>query len=545
MRPLQFGVYLLIISAMTMPTDDSAECLVQLLRQLRVPATRRGVYTELARHPHHPSLLAFSDVLRAWGVPNAAYRVDAADLSALPTPFVAHLATRGGEFQLIKQVDATQVAGVPLGTRPATCTIDEFNQAFTGSILLAETQPGAGEPYYQRNRREEIAERLQSILLLVGSLLLLCLVLTPAVRLATANWPLALLLAAKTSGLAVASLLLAQNLGHHNPLLQRLCGSGSTSGCHAILASPAARLSHEVSWAEVGFSYFAGTWLALLALPATPGPRLLLTILSLLSLPFTAYSLYYQGRVARQWCVLCCAVLILLWLETGVSVFALSTPRLLLPTLVEWATLLVCMLAPALAWLAIRPFLTRAQQADMLWQKLATFKRDQYLFESALAVQPHHELLPAAETLCLGHPQARHLLTVVTSPTCPPCAHTHSLLTQWLSRRPDDLRVQFVFAVPADPVNFAHQVAVHLLSLNKEHPAIAEIALHDWFTAPDRNSTIWADRYPVPSEGPVLNLLGRHHVWCQQAGIAATPTILLNGHILPASYHLEDVQYML
>jgi len=80
-----------------MEVDSSAECLVQLLRQLRVPATQVGVDDELSRHPDQESLLALSDVLTTYGVPNAAYRIAGEELSKLPTPFIAHVAnSRGG-----------------------------------------------------------------------------------------------------------------------------------------------------------------------------------------------------------------------------------------------------------------------------------------------------------------------------------------------------------------------------------------------------------------------------------------------------------------
>lgn len=256
--------------------DSSAECLIQLLRQLNVPVTRRSVYEELGKHPDHPSLLAFSDVLTTWGLPNGAYRVTGEELAAVPTPFVAHLGTQGGEFRLIKHVGAAHVAGTPLGTRPATFTTEEFSRAFTGSVLLAEARPKAGEPQYRQRRRQEHVEALRLPFLVAGGLLLALLALLRPAFLQAADWHLVLLLAAKSAGLAAAVLLLAQNLGHRNPLLQRLCGNGTANGCNAILASPAAHLTPEISWAEVGFGYFAGTGLAWLALAGSPGARLVL-----------------------------------------------------------------------------------------------------------------------------------------------------------------------------------------------------------------------------------------------------------------------------
>ncbi|MGI4871600.1 MAG: cysteine peptidase family C39 domain-containing protein [Janthinobacterium lividum] len=230
-----------------MEVDSSAESLVQLLRQLQVPVTRRSVYEELSKHPDHPSLLAFSDVLRTWGVPNGAYHVASAELSNVPTPFLAHVATQGGEFRLIEQVAGTRITSAPQPPRPAAFTPGEFAQVFTGNVLLAEPQPGAGEPNYRQNLRKERVEALRLPFVITGCLLLAALALSQSAWLPDATWHAVLLLAAKSAGLVVAILLLAQSLGLNNPLLQRLCGSDQNSNCHAILASPAARLTPEIS----------------------------------------------------------------------------------------------------------------------------------------------------------------------------------------------------------------------------------------------------------------------------------------------------------
>ena len=524
-----------------MQPDPAAECLVQLVQQLGLPIARRRVYEELHRHPDHPSLLAFSDVLHSWGVPNGAYKVAGDELPDLPTPFLAHTAGPGGGFRLVRQAGASGiVAGAP-PQRPTAFTPAEFGQVFTGHVLLAE--PAADKaPYRQHRRRERLAALRRPLLVTGGGLLGLLAVAQSAVFQAP-SWHLLALLAAKSGGLLLAVLLLAQSLGHHNPLLQRLCAGGPRRSCHAILASRAARLTEGLSWAEVGFFYFAGTWLALLLAPdpvrLLPG----LALLSLLGLPFTAYSLYYQARVARQWCVLCCAVLAVLWVEFLVSCAYLSWP---LPRLsvAQISTLLGGLLAPVVGWALLKSLLTRAQEADTLRQQLGAFKRNQRLFEHALAGQLRHELLPPADAIRLGNPAARHIITVITSPTCPPCARAHAVLDEWLTRR-DDVQVQVVFTVPNDPQEVDYQAAAHLMALRQHQPAAVQEALHTWYAQDHKDYAAWAKRYPTAPATPDTGWLPQHLAWCRRAGVSATPTILLNGQRLPEYYQVEDIKYFL
>src|SRR5471030_1680876 len=109
-------------------------------------------------------------------------------------------------------------------------------------------------------------------------------------------------------------LLLMQSIDANNPFIQKLCGEDNKN-CNAILSSKAAKINEFLSWSEVGFFYFAGTWLALLFNSAHIAMLQALAVLNIVALPYTFYSIHYQWRVAKQWCVFCCAVQALLWLE--------------------------------------------------------------------------------------------------------------------------------------------------------------------------------------------------------------------------------------
>jgi hypothetical protein len=60
------------------------------------------------------------------------------------------------------------------------------------------------------------------------------------------------------------------------------------------------------------------------------------------------------------------------------------------------------------------------------------------------------------------------------------------------------------------------------------------------------NYDSWAKSYPVQLGGPEINnKIDIQKAWCRMADINATPTILLNGHLLPDSYQLSNLKYML
>lgn len=56
-------------------------------------------------------MLALSDCLTTWNVPNEAFRVNKVicDINEFPLPFVAQLKREGGEFILVRKIEGDMV----------------------------------------------------------------------------------------------------------------------------------------------------------------------------------------------------------------------------------------------------------------------------------------------------------------------------------------------------------------------------------------------------------------------------------------------------
>ena len=131
-------------------------------------------------------------------------------------------------------------------------------------------------------------------------------------------------------------------------MIQVLCQPGSKRDCNAILSSKAAKVFEGLTWSEVGFFYFAGTWLLLLFGGRSPFVWQILALLNIVSLPYTVYSIYYQARVAKKWCVLCCTIQALLWLEFFTIIGSVNK-AFLAPGNTEWSVVAISLLLPVLS----------------------------------------------------------------------------------------------------------------------------------------------------------------------------------------------------
>jgi len=359
------------------------------------------------------------------------------------------------------------------------------------------------------------------------------------------NWHIVLLLFAQTCGLAVSVLLLIQSVDSNNPLIQKICQTGGKTNCNDILSSKAAKVFEGLTWSEVGFFYFAGTWLFLLFSGASGAVLQTLAVLNILSLPYTVYSIYYQAFVAKKWCVLCCAVQALLWVGFIPLAAFLHLPFTGLNA-TEVNVLLLALLLPITMWLFSKPVFLQAQQLDPLRVQLQQFKYNSDMFNKTLAGQPQYASPDASWSIVLGKKNARHIITMVSGPFCPPCAEVHEQL-HWLLEQNSDVQARIIFAVNNEDEQDARTpVSRHLMSLNGlADKSKVSAALNDWYKQKHKNYNTWAKNHPVELEIAEYVKIDKQKAWCTMAEITTTPTLFLNGYKLPGYYKLPDLKYML
>jgi len=339
-------------------------------------------------------------------------------------------------------------------------------------------------------------------------------------------------------------LLLMQSLDTNNPLIQKICGGDSTKDCYAILSSKAAKLNDQLSWSEVGFFYFAGTWLVLLFNSSHSDLMQILAVLNIISLPYTFYSIYYQWRLAKQWCVFCCTVQAILWLE-----FFAFLPSLMrgiqVPTLIELSSVMMGMAIPILAWMLVKPYLLQAQQIAPLKKELRKFKYNTELFEKMMNDEVKYTLPDEEHSLIIGNCEAEQVITMVSNPYCQPCAKAHKALDELLTHR-SDIKLQVVFSTHNNKSDKNTEVAAHLMSLQATQNDVSlKKALNDWYEQKHKNYEAWAKEHPKTTDFYAAEALVIQKEWCKLTEITGTPTLFLNGRRLPKSYQIEDLKYFI
>lgn len=514
---------------------------IEFLRRMGAKVTSEAVVEELRQHPDFPNLLAVNDVLNNYGLNTNAYRIPPEHLTEIPSPFIVNTKKRGQEFLIVARVDEKEAELVGNSRKPEVLSLSQFKDAFAGVILvpedikIMENKTAAKSNYFH-------FDQIRNPVILAFAILLLC-----AGGILIGNdpspWQFITQLFLKTVGLAVSILLLVQSVDHNNPLVQTLCGVGKTN-CNAILSSKAANAFNGLSWSDIGFFYFAGTWLTTLIIGKDISTRQILALLNFASLPYTVYSIYYQARVAKQWCLFCCAIQILLWFEFG-SFATIFEFQFKLPTNDNLLIMLICMVIPAIGWLLIKPVLLKSQQVDLIEDQLRIFKYNTDVFKNLLKVKPKYAMPSPDWSIVLGNVEASTIITMVSNPYCPPCSLAHKIIDEWLTKDLD-IQVRILFTANNTDEDYKTPVVRHFMALNQlEDKTLVKKALHDWYEQKQKNYDDWAQLYPVKLNNRDFAQLDNQKKWCSTAEIKATPAFLINGHVLPENYRLRDIKYLL
>lgn len=514
----------------------------KLLTLLKVPYNKKTVQLFFNTHSHHPSILSISDLLDEFNIDNAAVRIGKENFNQIDTPFIAKTQSSEGDFCLIEKIKGDDVTYLNEQDETITETLEQFYLQYSGVVLVAETNQNSSEPNYIQNKKKYYNQNLIVILFLSA----LTAISFTSLLIEQNNLSAIALYIVKAIGISISVLLLIQSLNANNPFINKLCSTASGNGCDDILNSAAAKIFNgKLSWSEVGFFYFTSTFIALSINPTTQ-TLLLLAAINLLALPYTFYSVYYQYKIANQWCKLCLSIQILLWLEFAISCFnynsSVSFNSLVIP-----ASIIVAAFAFVVSlWFLIKPFITTSLLTDKLQKDINQFKKDENIFNTLLQQQKTVTPLNDKYKIILGNPNANFEITFVSNPYCNPCAETHHKLKALLNDERENLKLNLIYTVAALDTEPKNKIIHILMSIYKTKGAAAtEKAMEEWYSNNFKNSEEWIKKYSSFQNNDVTTIMEQHRVWTDENEITHTPMLFINNQQYLSEYNLNDLKHFI
>lgn len=502
----------------------------QFLTSLKVKHTAAFSDKLYRTHPYRDSLYGLSHMLRTYGIYNEGVRSVDKNVSQFVPPFIAHV---GEEFVVVKAVSENNVT-YDWRNIEIKNSFDNFKEVWSGVALLAEPAVDSIEPDYQKHLMITFAKKLQSVLLwVIPSLFLLGAWYANLEQIGVYGTILSLI---NLVGIYISYLLLLKQEKRQSDYADKICSLFHQRDCNNILEMPAAKIG-IFSWSEIGLGYFIANLLLIILLPKYIFYQ---AIINIFALPYTVWSVWYQYKKVRQWCMLCLIVQVLLWTIfltniLGANFYALSInimPSISIGLFYLFVILLINMSTIKIA---------HSNRLELVEQGFAALKNSDDVFKALLKSQPNFETKDTTKII-FGNPEAKLKVTILTNPHCEPCGQMHTRVKNMLANNSDKLCVQYIFSAFSDDLLDSNRflIAAYLHGKSDEIDEIYK----DWYEKGKYYSDDFIAKYNFSFEG-VEEELEKHEQWKKYTHLVATPTILVNGYLLPPQYTIENLSFFL
>ncbi|WP_126248403.1 vitamin K epoxide reductase family protein [Chitinophaga rhizosphaerae] len=544
-----------MISKLLSQNEKCVEVLQEFLSLLQVNVTLTTLKDNLYNHPDFPSLLSISDILTQYGVANLSFERKEGDVENIPMPFIVQIMDnrRPDElFAIVKEIRREEVYLYHAGTKTwEWIPLAKFKGRWHSRIaLVADATNASGEKNYLKNKwKEKRINLIRYLSFLFIPLALIVSCISTLIR----SWPATLLpaiFAILTGiGFIVTILLLWMELDVHNPVLRQICTVGKKTNCEAVLQSKGADFL-GTNWSILGFTYFSGQALVFLFNGLSVNPVMTwLAFFSLAAVPYVFFSLYYQWRIARQWCTLCLTVQAVLAAQLISMIPILGDIRF------ETATMMIQALMPIAASFLLTflmvsvmmPKLKEAKSSKWNARELQKLKHNTQIFDALLSRQTKIQYSTDSLGITLGNREGKYKIVKVCNPYCGPCSKAHAPMETLVDNNPE-VQVQIIFNASTDVEDERAWPVKHLLAIAEKSQSDTTIrqALDDWYLPESKHYENFATKYPMEEElAAQENKVKAMREWCNNMKIDATPTFFVNGYKLPDIYSVNDLKYFL
>lgn len=479
-------------------------------------------------HPHKYNLYGLSKMLELYNIPNLALKITDLDLNTINTPFIAHIESN---FIIVEQIIDDNVSFILDGNKVAM-NKQQFIKLWSGIALLATPTDFSIEPRYYYNLIKTICFNTQKALLIVLPLIFLY---KNLFIIKGDTTKIGLLITNLIGGL-LSYLLLQKQIYSKQVYADKICSLFTKKDCNNILDSKNGKLFDWISWSEIGLGYFISNVLIIIFIPRSLST---LSLINILVLPFTLWSIWIQFKVVKQWCLLCILVQCILWVSFIVS-FCISPFETITISSMQLCYFGLIYIFSILLINKLSFIIQEKERTGNINQELNRIKYTEEVFKVLLKQQPYYKVELSDSCIILGNPKAHLRITVLTNPHCEPCARMHLRIENLLNRCGDKISVQYIFTSFNDELVESSRF---LIAVFKKYRMAKTAKIYsEWF----RNEKYNAKSYIAKEkfnlyENIIEKELTHHTKWTKSNNIYETPTVLINGYKLPEQYKIEDI----
>lgn len=481
-------------------------------------------------HPDFPSLYAITDTMDFFGIENLAARVTNEQLPELPNEFLTIInSVQQEQFIYVLQHDTQKVSYLDDKHVKHSIPLVDFLQKWEKVVVVID-----------KNENKTVAKSSQNngkLLLMFGSLLLLF-VYNHINQ--NANWVVFLYAFFVFFGLVLSVLLLQEGFGINNEITAKICkmGTSNDNGCQSVLSSSFAKLYKNFTLSDACFVFFAALVL-LLTLSQTQ--HFYYISISLLVLPIVIFSVYYQYKIVKKWCMLCLGISTNL---VGIALVTLwRTNHLAINQIVKETILfLIVLVFTTLIWNLLKPIVLGYFELKKENREQKRFKRNAVTFSALLNHTPKINpiTINLFSTIEIGKNEAQNELLLFLSPSCGYCHIAFKDALTLVEKFPDELKIRVGFNVNLDNEN--NPYAVIISTIVEQHIQFnnGKELLSKWHLDKIGVDAFKA-AYQIPISEETQKTIRAQFNWCNENGFNYAPVRIFNQKLMPKEYAINDL----
>ncbi|MFT4072083.1 MAG: vitamin K epoxide reductase family protein [Dysgonamonadaceae bacterium] len=499
-----------------------------LLQKLNVPYTNTYINNLYNSTFDYNNLYGTSKMLDKYNVEHAITYIEPEDLISLEKPIITSL---DNQIIIVNEVnkEANRVIFTNTYLDEITIGLTSFFEKWNKLVLIAEPDAESIEPNYRLNRMYTRFQNLKIGFVIVFFIMLLCITFTKEYLLFKCISILFNLL-----GIYFSFQLILKSLKIKTKTGDRLCSLIEKNKCEDVIDFGGFDFLKIVDLGVVGFSYF----LFNIVLLAFFFDQLQVYLsLSLLSLPFTVWSIWSQKFVIKKWCALCLFVQALLWVIFLFNVFCI---RYNLWTENISVKALVVLGLGVIIFIAIDFIKKHILQTKLLDQEK---QKSNYFFTNLKVIRSvfDENKLPVIDSiLYIGRDTNFSLhIKIVLSFHCNICRSLVESVYNCFLHRDLDLKISFIIYSREDD----NALLNCLLNLAKEKKGSVEILefILDWYQLKDNLKMIEKyKKYDYKSQSAIQEM-EQFSKWILDYEIYKVPLIYVNDVLLEHPFDLESV----
>ncbi len=497
--------------------------LYRLNSELMLKIPKKQLRTLLLGHHSYPSIFSLSSTLTSLGIENKSGKISVESLLKLSPLFLAHTLQDG--LVLIKDISKSQIKYFTDNSRnPITESLDTFLLKWSGVVLLFDEKPNIHtSKNISSNRIIRILKQIGVIVFLfISSLLLL-----------NGNFGMYRpFFITKLVGVFLSILIIITHASKINQL--SFCEASKKVDCNDVLNSSASKIFSWLSASDLGLVYFVGSGVSLLLGAISGNLPIIVPLLSLFALftfPYVFFSIYYQYKVIKKWCLLCLYIQAILTLEAIISSYYLWISTLQVPT---DSIIIIGMsfLVTVLTWSHLKNPIAEFFKFQANNYKYLRLKNNPDVFELLQGRKNVHETSFEGNSIELNPtPILGTTTTLVINPFCPLCAEKIENLST------HGVRSKFLLVFAASKENNISKLLIELYY--KVDPDVYINELNFWFKTKRINHL--ANKYNLKITDRACQILRSHLKWCAKNNILKTPLTIYNNRELSEHYDIQDL----